>query len=211
MNSLLNSILFGLFSLVFIYGCAEQPAKEKKIDQKEVVEKTPEPEIKINYACDNSEINVHIQGEFAKIKVKQENIPPFEFTGKQVTSASGSKFEGIHYSFWSNGNECQIIDEGKVILQGCRETQSIKGMFMYLADANIFYPCDGSSPLKISMNGAYLELEKEYLSMVDGGTKIFIDAQGYIKKSNSEEGKKSVSKFFINKLNLINKEKTCLN
>ncbi len=87
--------------------------------------------------------------------------------------------------------------------------ETIEGMFVYMADANMFFPCDGSARLPIASSPVYLELEKNYLALVDGGTKIFVEVTGEIKASKSVEGNTTLSTLFISKINRISKDQKC--
>jgi hypothetical protein len=88
---------------------------------------------------------------------------------------------------------------------------TIRGYFIYFADAKVFYPCDQqNTPYPVVNNGKItLELERAYLKQVEGGTKCYIELEGeYLIAQSGEEGSKKRS-VKISKVLTLDKNTKC--
>ena len=78
-----------------------------------------------------------------------------------------------------------------------------------MADANMFFPCDNTPRLPIAMTKEYLALETKYLTLVDGGTKVYIEVIGETKDLKTMKENQSRPTLFISKINEISRDKKC--
>jgi len=86
----------------------------------------------------------------------------------------------------------------------------LEGMFRYLADAAVFRDCRTGKTFPVSMEGAYMELERAYLnSGIEPGHEIFIELNGRFLERPAMEGNHNKVKLIVDKLNNIKHEKTC--
>ena len=84
-----------------------------------------------------------------------------------------------------------------------------EGMYTYMADANMFISCDQKMKMSIEMKGEYLNLEKQYLRTVDGGTEVFVKLKCFIKKVPAMEGDKMIDALILEEILELTKDKKC--
>ncbi|MFK7770908.1 MAG: hypothetical protein AB8F94_02170 [Saprospiraceae bacterium] len=84
-----------------------------------------------------------------------------------------------------------------------------EGMYSYMADANMFVSCDREVKMPVEMKGEYLNLEKQYLRTVDGGTEVYVKLIGSIKKVPAMEGDKMIDALVIEEVLELTKDKKC--
>jgi hypothetical protein len=84
-----------------------------------------------------------------------------------------------------------------------------EGMYSYMADANMFVSCDRKIKMSVEMKGEYLDLERQYLRTVDGGTEVFVKLKGYVKKVPAMESDKKVDALIIEEVLELTKDKKC--
>lgn len=90
-----------------------------------------------------------------------------------------------------------------------KDKKTFEGYFSYMADAAMFIDCKTEERFSVSNEGEYLNIEKEYLRIVENaGDKIFISFVGKINDSNPEE-EGNLKKIIINKLLNIQPDKKC--
>jgi len=83
-----------------------------------------------------------------------------------------------------------------------------EGTYIYMADANMFESCD--KKIKMAVEGeAYLDLEKRYLSTVDGGEKAYVRLKAYEDMVMSMEGTKKVKTIMVTEVLEVSKENKC--
>ena len=88
----------------------------------------------------------------------------------------------------------------------------LEGMFRYLADAAVFRDCRTGKTFPVSMEGAYMELERAYLnSGIEPGHEIFIELNGRFLERPAMEGNHNKVKLIVDKLNNIKHENNYFN
>lgn len=86
----------------------------------------------------------------------------------------------------------------------------LEGMFRYMADAAIFRDCRNNKTYPVSMEGAYIELERAYSnSGIEGGSEIMVRLQGRLLSRPAMEGNSNVIKLIVDNFNSIYPDKTC--
>ena len=91
-----------------------------------------------------------------------------------------------------------------------KEIEIFEGYFSYMADANMFTSCNSSIVMPVNMDGAYLELEKKYLSISDGnGGRVYVRLKGKIEKVPPMEGDNLIDALVISEVVEINASKKC--
>ena len=86
----------------------------------------------------------------------------------------------------------------------------LEGMFRYMADAAIFLDCRTNKTFPVSMEGAYIDLERAYLnSGIEPGAEIFVDLNGRFLERPAMEGNHNKVKLIVDKFNNMEHEKTC--
>ncbi|MFZ1705867.1 MAG: hypothetical protein WAT79_16090 [Saprospiraceae bacterium] len=86
--------------------------------------------------------------------------------------------------------------------------QSYEGYFMYMADAAVFKACNTETVLRVEHQYDYLEVEKKYLALVEGGTWVFIHFEGEKTSQINEDGRQ-IHSIIIVELKTLTKGKTC--
>ncbi|MFK8005823.1 MAG: hypothetical protein AB8H03_05610 [Saprospiraceae bacterium] len=84
-----------------------------------------------------------------------------------------------------------------------------EGMYSYMADANMFISCDQKIKMPVEMKGEYLNLEKQYLRTVDGGTEVYVKLKGAIKKIPAMEGDKKINALVLEEVLELTKDRKC--
>jgi hypothetical protein len=104
------------------------------------------------------------------------------------------------------GMSCKT--QKQAAIEGNAERQVFAGEFMYFADAPVFRPCGHQQIYPVVMDKAYIEAERQYLNMTEGGTWVYITFSGIIVEKKNEEGR-PVNMFLIEKLKSMDKNKRC--
>jgi len=87
---------------------------------------------------------------------------------------------------------------------------ALEGMFRYLADAAIFRDCRSGKTFPVSMEGAYIELERAYLnSGIDAGQEVRVELRGRYLERPAMEGNHNQVKLIVDKLDKVDPENTC--
>jgi len=84
-----------------------------------------------------------------------------------------------------------------------------KGMFSYMADANMFVSCDKSTQLPIDMTGKYLVLEKAYTNIAEGGKEVYLELKAYEKEVPAMEGDGMETALVLTEIVSLDKDKSC--
>lgn len=84
------------------------------------------------------------------------------------------------------------------------------GDFNYFADAATFRPCGEGKVYPVSHDGAYLELERKYLKLKEGGQWLYVEVLGQFEKQKNAEGK-VVQTFIIEKVIKTDETRVCGN
>lgn len=86
----------------------------------------------------------------------------------------------------------------------------LQGMFRYLADAAVFRDCRTNKVFPVSMEGAYLELERAYLnSGIEPGQELMVQLRGRYLERPSMEGNNHKVKLIVDILENIHPQDTC--
>jgi heat shock protein HslJ len=86
----------------------------------------------------------------------------------------------------------------------------LNGMFRYMADAALFRDCRTNKTFPVSMEGAYIELERAYLnSGFEPGSEIMVSLIGRMLERPSMEGNTNKVKLIVDKLIKLHPEKSC--
>lgn len=81
---------------------------------------------------------------------------------------------------------------------GAAEDGRLRGMFQYLADAAQFRDCRDNERFAVSMEGAYIEVERAYLnSGIEAGNPVLIEIKGRYLERPSIEGNHNEVKLII--------------
>ena len=86
----------------------------------------------------------------------------------------------------------------------------LQGMFRYMADAALFRDCRTGKVFPVSMEGAYIELERAYLnSGIESGSEVMVHLRGrYLERPAMEDNRNEV-KLIVDKLEKIDPENSC--
>lgn len=91
-----------------------------------------------------------------------------------------------------------------------RGTQ-MAGMFTYMADAAIFEDCRNRKVYPVSMEGAYLELERAYSnSGIMGGDPLLVQIEGRLLERPAMEGNLNEVKLIVDSFTAIHPEQSCV-
>ena len=86
----------------------------------------------------------------------------------------------------------------------------LQGMFRYMADAALFRDCRNGKSFPVSMEGAYIELERAYLnSGIDAGSEVMVRLRGRYLERPAMEGNRNEVKLIVDKLENIDPQNTC--
>ncbi len=86
----------------------------------------------------------------------------------------------------------------------------LEGMFSYMADAARFWDCRTGRDYPVSMEGAYIELERAYLnSGITAGEKIHVQLRGRYLERPAMEGNHNEVNLIVDKIEEIDLKKSC--
>lgn len=84
------------------------------------------------------------------------------------------------------------------------------GRFSYMADAAMFEDCRTGKRFPVSMEGAYIELERAYLnSGIEPGKPILADIEGRYLERPSMEGNRNIVKLIVDTFVAFSDDKAC--
>lgn len=91
------------------------------------------------------------------------------------------------------------------------EGMELSGMFRYMADAALFRDCRNNRTYPVSMEGAYIELERAYLnSGITAGEELMVDIRGRFLERPAMEGSNNIVKLIVDSFKAITPEKSCI-
>lgn len=92
-----------------------------------------------------------------------------------------------------------------------RTGEIIEGYFVYMADAEIFYPCGAEQGMKIIKNEEYVNLERSYIQLKDlkMAEKVYTKVRGNLIAEADKTGKFSKT-LMIRELLEFGREKKCI-
>jgi len=86
----------------------------------------------------------------------------------------------------------------------------LEGMFSYMADAALFRDCRNNKTWPVSMEGAYIEIERAYLnSGISPGSEVYVKLEGRLLERPAMEENHNIIKLIVDKPLNILPEKTC--
>ena len=86
----------------------------------------------------------------------------------------------------------------------------LEGMFRYMADAALFRDCGDNKTYPVSMEGAYIELERAYLnSGIEAGSEVMVQLRGRLLERPAMEGNSNEVKLIVDKLHALQPDKSC--
>ena len=86
----------------------------------------------------------------------------------------------------------------------------LQGMFRYMADAAMFRDCRTGKVFPVSMEGAYIEVERAYLnSGIEPGSEIMVQLKGRYLERPAMEGNRNEVNLIVDKLEKIDPENSC--
>lgn len=169
----------------------------------------------VHYVCENNTtVQVKFFNDFNTVNVhinapQKNNI---NFTAHQDPAASGARYKGEKYTYWSKGQECIIEKNKKTLYRSCAEVITVEGMFSYFADANLLHSCDGNWDIPVASDSkVYLSLETRYLQLKPNGMPVYTKLKGYITKQRDEMGddEELLPHFYIQEIIELKKDKKC--
>ncbi|MBK6364681.1 MAG: hypothetical protein IPL63_01450 [Saprospiraceae bacterium] len=83
-----------------------------------------------------------------------------------------------------------------------------EGYFMYMADAAVFKSCGSEKPVRVAAEKEYIQVERKYLQIAEGGTWVYLVFKGRLQKLQNEEGN-LVPSYIIHEITELNKDKRC--
>jgi copper homeostasis protein (lipoprotein) len=90
------------------------------------------------------------------------------------------------------------------------EGMELEGMFRYMADAALFRDCRTGKVFPVSMEGAYIELERAYLnSEIEGGKEAKVKLRGRYLERPPMEGDRNIVKLIVDSFETISPDETC--
>jgi hypothetical protein len=89
-----------------------------------------------------------------------------------------------------------------------RTSQHFNGEFLYFADAPVFRSCENQKVLPVMKDKDYIEAERKYMFMAEGGTWLYTEFTGGIILHKNEEGT-IVSMYLIENLILMDTDRKC--
>lgn len=128
---------------------------------------------------------------------------------KHVVSASGEKYtSNAGNMFWAKGNEA-IFENKEKVTKNLRSIKTFKGLFSYLADANIFKICDSDRKLSVAFLGDNINIEKAYSKINRPGEDVYLEIDGSIIQVMGPEGDQMVEAIYPYKFINIEDRTTC--
>lgn len=86
----------------------------------------------------------------------------------------------------------------------------LEGMFRYMADAALFRDCRNNKSYPVSMEGAYIELERAYLnSGIEPGSEVMVKLRGRLLERPPMEGNHNIVNLIVDKLDKVLPDETC--
>ena len=107
------------------------------------------------------------------------------------------------------GNTADMV---LIRVQGRKEPpgMELEGMFRYMADAALFRDCRDNKTYPVSMEGAYIELERAYLnSDIEAGSEVMIKLRGRLLERPAMEGNSNEVKLIVDNLHTLQPDKSC--
>lgn len=104
------------------------------------------------------------------------------------------------------------VDMVLVRVPGRKEPPGIEleGMFRYMADAALFRDCRDNKTYPVSMEGAYIELERAYSdSGIEAGSEVMAQLRGRLLERPAMEGNYNEVKVIVDKLHALLPDKSC--
>ncbi len=87
----------------------------------------------------------------------------------------------------------------------------LAGMFTYMADAALFEDCRNNKVYPVSMEGAYIELERAYSnSGIEGGEPLMVQVEGRLLERPAMEGNTNEVKLIVDSFTAILPEQSCV-
>ena len=87
----------------------------------------------------------------------------------------------------------------------------LAGMFTYMADAAIFEDCRNKKVYPVSMEGAYIELERAYSnSGIEAGKPLLVQVEGRLLERPAMEGNRNEVKLIVDSFTAILPEQSCV-
>lgn len=133
----------------------------------------------------------------------------------RVISASGAKYSDGYTTFWTKGSEA-FLESGSVNAKGCTgqsvtsADKTMRGMFVYMADAANFTDCETQSRLPVAQELGYLELEKAYSRhKTNPGAPLFVMLEGRVENRPDAEGRKEVPHLVVTRFLSAQPGKQC--
>ena len=86
----------------------------------------------------------------------------------------------------------------------------LQGMFRYMADAALFRDCRSGKSFPVSMEGAYIELERAYLnSGIQSGEEVLVELRGRYLERPAMEGNHNEVKLIVDRLKNLDPNNSC--
>ena len=98
---------------------------------------------------------------------------------------------------------CNQTEQTAVADPGAQQADSspgmeLEGMFRYMADAALFRDCRNNKSYPVSMEGAYIELERAYLnSGIEPGSEVMAKLRGRFLDRPTMEGNHNIVKLIL--------------
>ena len=93
----------------------------------------------------------------------------------------------------------------KMDLKNENDLTKYEGYFMYMADAAVFKSCGSEKPVRVAAEKEYIQVERKYLQIAEGGTWVYLVFKGRLQKLQNEEGN-LVPSYIIHEITELNKE-----
>ncbi len=97
---------------------------------------------------------------------------------------------------------------GKVKTNDKNDLTKYEGYFMYMADAAVFKSCGSEKPVRVAAEKEYIQVERKYLQIAEGGTWVYLVFKGRLQNMANEEGK-NVASYVIYEVLECSAEKKC--
>jgi len=110
---------------------------------------------------------------------------------------------------------CNQTEQAAVADPGTQQVDNspgmeLEGMFRYMADAALFRDCRNNKSYPVSMEGAYIELERAYLnSGIESGSEVMIKVKGRLLERPPMEGNHNIVKLIVDKFDKVLPDETC--
>lgn len=109
---------------------------------------------------------------------------------RNVKSASGEKYtSNAGNLFWIKGNEASF-ETGDGKKSNLKASQTYRGLYSYMADANSFSLCDIDKKVSIAFMGENIKIEQAYSKINRSGEDVYLEIEGaMIQEMNMGETK----------------------